>query len=192
MPPMPADRTSVHGKQARTIAATSAAPRAPLLKFCATAAHTTSARPSGGIAYSSSMLPIIPRLTDTSTTKRSAKNAAAIRMGTPARSSHGARLKNSHHTAIAAALATPPTMPTITNGNPNSLGIARDGRHDVPREHEHPGQHDARPQTKRTLRSHELTCMGLAKPISVVDVGSLGPVPIYWQRSRAGGRISGA
>ncbi len=71
-------------------------------------APATRARLRNVTAVMGSIIPIIPSRIDTWTRRDVANNATIIRTMAPTRSDQGARLKNSHHTRIAAAHTIPP------------------------------------------------------------------------------------
>jgi hypothetical protein len=66
-------------------------------------------------------MPIMPFAIDSCTTREVANSATAKSATAPKRSSHGARLKNSHHAAMTTAPATPPSTARRPSGIPKSI-----------------------------------------------------------------------
>ncbi len=77
----------------------------------AASAMTASARPINGIEYIGSIIPIMPLLIEGWTKRDTTSKPTRIKAIAPRRSSHGARLKNSHQRAIAAPAPSAPIIP---------------------------------------------------------------------------------
>jgi hypothetical protein len=74
------------------------------------AAHATRANARYGVGRKKSIIPCPAPTIDAWATVLVANTATTITMIAPTRSNHGARLNNSHHTAITNAPATPPSI----------------------------------------------------------------------------------
>src|SRR5262245_46844502 len=108
---MPAVRMSANGAHATTTATTNAARRIPLSRWRVATAHATRANAKYGVGRKYSIIPCPAPTIDAWATALVANTATTIRTIAPTRSDHGARLNNSHHTAISNAPTTPPSMP---------------------------------------------------------------------------------
>src|SRR6266568_4907455 len=90
----------------------------------ATALATNAGATIGGSAYSANIIPIMPPTIDLSSSGLMAKNPTTTTASGRRRSSHGARLKNSHQITMAAAQASEPNKP-ITAASGLSTGTMK-------------------------------------------------------------------
>ena len=84
-------------------------------------AHATRANPRYGVGRMKIIIPCPAPTIDSWATVLAANTATIIKTIAPTRSDQGARLKNTHHTTIANAPTTPPSIPM-------GSGIGRDNR----------------------------------------------------------------
>src|SRR5438105_1043419 len=143
---MPSVRRTVHTPHASTIVATIAARRGPGARRRLATAQATRARHRTGMAYTGSIIPIMPPLIDSWTTRDVATSATVIRTNVPQRSDCGVRLKNAHHTTIANAQTRLPIIATAM-----APGTAS-GMTNLYHTQQHCGE-DAGPEPERCLGS---------------------------------------
>src|SRR5262245_6737686 len=93
------------------MATTIDARRTPVASERVAAAHSTSARHWTGMPKKKISIPWPAFAIDGSTTHRVAYIAGTVTTKAPIRSTHGARLNSSHHTATTSPMAIPANMP---------------------------------------------------------------------------------
>ncbi len=111
-PVMPPVLMSARDPHASRMATAIEARRMAMEKPRLATAHATSARHITGVAKIGSIMPMNPFEIDGCTMREVAATATSISTIAAARSDQSARLKNSHHTRMMNAPATPASMPT--------------------------------------------------------------------------------
>ena len=111
-PVMPPVLMNARDPHASRMATAIDARRMPMEKPRLATAHATSARHITGVAKIGSIMPMNPFEIDGCTMREVAATATSISTIAAARSDQSARLKNSHHTRMMNAPATPASMPT--------------------------------------------------------------------------------